>query len=151
DCRGKRPRNERGATMEPVPIRVFLVEDDEDDYILLIDDNPEDRLLTRRELTQVVPQLQIIEVKEQQELGPILQAGGFDVVITDYHLGWSTGLAILESVKMHLPRCPVLMFTATGSEEVAVEAMKAGLDDYILKSPKHFIRLSAAVRSALDR
>ncbi len=36
-----------------------------------------------------------------------------------------------------------------GEEEVAVEAMKAGLDEYILKSPRHFAYLTAAVRKAL--
>jgi PAS domain S-box-containing protein len=43
------------------------------------------------------------------------------------------------------------MFTATGNEEVAVEAMKTGLDDYILKSTGHYARLPGAVRAALDR
>jgi PAS domain S-box-containing protein len=43
------------------------------------------------------------------------------------------------------------MFTGTGSEEIAVEAMKAGLDDYVLKSLKHLVRLRTAVRAALER
>ncbi len=42
------------------------------------------------------------------------------------------------------------MFTATGSEEIAVEAMKQGLDDYIIKNVKHLVRLRGAVQSALD-
>jgi PAS domain S-box-containing protein len=41
------------------------------------------------------------------------------------------------------------MFTGTGSEEIAVEAMKAGLDDYVLKSPKHYARLPASAHLAL--
>ncbi|WP_445250726.1 hypothetical protein [Microcoleus sp. OTE_8_concoct_300] len=43
------------------------------------------------------------------------------------------------------------MFTNTGNEEIAVEAMKSGLDDYIIKSPKHCVRLGVAVRAVLDR
>ena len=43
------------------------------------------------------------------------------------------------------------MFTGTGSEEIAVSAMKAGLDDYVIKSPEHYVRLAAAVRSAWQR
>ena len=42
------------------------------------------------------------------------------------------------------------MFTGTGNEEVAVDAMKAGVCDYILKTPKHFKRLRAAVRQAME-
>ena len=43
------------------------------------------------------------------------------------------------------------MFTATGSQEIAVDAMKAGLDDYVIKAPQHYIRLPVAVRAVLDR
>jgi FixJ family two-component response regulator len=42
------------------------------------------------------------------------------------------------------------MFTGTGSEEVAVEAMKQGLDDYIIKNVKHLVRLQAAVHAVLE-
>ncbi|MBD0266611.1 MAG: PAS domain S-box protein [Tolypothrix sp. Co-bin9] len=43
------------------------------------------------------------------------------------------------------------MFTNTGSQEIAVEAMKLGLDDYVIKSPEHYIRLQVSVRNALER
>ncbi len=43
------------------------------------------------------------------------------------------------------------MFTSSGTQEVAVEAMKLGLEDYIIKSPKHYVRLPAAVRQAIER
>lgn len=58
---------------------------------------------------------------------------------------------IVRAVKAARPQCPVLMFTATGTQEVAVEAMKAGLDDYVIKSAKHYVRLVVVVRSCLDR
>ena len=46
--------------------------------------------------------------------------------MTDYHLQWSDGIRVLQAVKQRLPNCPVIMFTATGNEEIAVEAMKKG-------------------------
>jgi signal transduction histidine kinase len=58
---------------------------------------------------------------------------------------------IVRAVKEARPHCSVIMFTATGTQEVAVDAMKAGLDDYVIKSPKHYVRLAVAVRSCLDR
>ncbi|XHO83390.1 histidine kinase dimerization/phosphoacceptor domain -containing protein [Azospirillum sp. A29] len=54
-------------------------------------------------------------------------------------------------VRERLPECVVVMFTGTGTEEVAVEAMKAGLDDYVVKRRNHLPRLVASIRSALDR
>jgi len=119
--------------------------------ILMIDDNPDDRLLAIRALRREFPDLQVEQISEAKGLAQALEAGDFDLVITDYQLRWSDGLAVLRAVKARYPDCPVIMFTATGSEEIAVEAMKNGLDDYVLKSPKHFIRLPAAVRLALKR
>jgi signal transduction histidine kinase/DNA-binding response OmpR family regulator len=72
-------------------------------------------------------------------------------VITDYRLRWSDGLKILWEVKSLYPHYPIIMFTDSGTQEVAVEAMKLGLDDYLVKAPKHFVRLPVAIRSALNR
>ena len=59
---------------------------------------------------------------------------GFDVVITDYQLQWADGLSVLQQCLKSHPDIPVIMFTDSGSEEIAVEGMKAGLSDYVLKS-----------------
>jgi PAS domain S-box-containing protein len=119
--------------------------------LILVDDNPDDCALVMRELRREFPDLQVRKVTEAESFARVLEVGDFDLVITDYQLLWTNGLAVLHAVKERWPDCPVIMFTATGSEEVAVEAMKAGLDDYVLKSLKHLVRLSAAVRSALER
>ncbi len=119
--------------------------------ILHLDDNETDRHLVKRELSRVFPGLQTEEVRDQRELDAALNGGAFDLAITDYDLRWSNGLTVLQAVKARYPDLPVVMFTGTGNEEVAVEAMKAGLDDYVVKSPRHAIRLVAAVRSALEK
>jgi PAS domain S-box-containing protein len=119
--------------------------------ILLIDDNPDDRTLVVRELRRSFSDLDIQQIAEAEGFAQALQVDSFDLVITDYQLRWTDGLTVLRTIKSYWPDCPVVMFTATGSEEVAVEAMKAGLNDYVLKSPKHFTRLTAAVRLALDQ
>jgi len=118
--------------------------------ILLIDDEPDDRLLVIRELQREFPDLEVEQVSDGQGLAEALATGRFDLVITDYQLRWTDGLQILATVKQQCPQCPVIMFTNTGNEEVAVEAMKAGLDDYVLNSPKYFARLRAATRSAVE-
>ncbi|MBJ6723881.1 hybrid sensor histidine kinase/response regulator [Geomesophilobacter sediminis] len=119
--------------------------------LLLVDDNPDDRQLVASEMKKEFPELELLQVKNRDELDRALEEGQFDLVITDYHLFWSDGTEVLRQVKERRPLCPVIMFTGTGNEEVAVEAMKLGLDDYIIKSPRHFLRLRGAVRSALER
>ncbi len=118
--------------------------------LLIIDDNPDDRALVIRALDREFPDSKIEQIIEAKGLAQTLEVGDFDLVITDYQLRWSDGLAVLRAVKERYPDCPVIMFTATGNEEIAVEAMKSGIEDYILKSPRHFVRLPIAVRSALE-
>ncbi|MBI4642100.1 MAG: response regulator [Candidatus Tectomicrobia bacterium] len=118
--------------------------------LLLLDDNPDDRALVMRELRREFPDLQAEQITEAKGFAQALEVGNFDLVITDYQLRWTDGLTVLHAVKARWPDCPVIMFTGTNGEEIAVEAMKAGLNDYILKSPKHFARLSAAVQLALE-
>ena len=120
--------------------------------ILLLDDNPDDRALARRELERHLPGCAIGEVADRAGWEQVLQAGlRFDLVITDFQMRWITGLDILKQVKGFDPEMPVIMFTATGTQEIAVEAMKLGLDDYVIKSPRHYARLPVAVRTCLDR
>jgi len=120
--------------------------------ILLLDDNPDDRTLVVRSLRKELGDPEVVEVLDSRGFSDALcQVEEFDMVITDYQLRWTDGLQVLREVKTRAPDTPVIMFTATGSEEIAVEAMKKGLDDYILKSPKHFGRLAATVAQTLRR
>ncbi len=116
--------------------------------VVIIDDNPDDRLLAIRELGKEFSDLHIIEIIDASELASVLEADNYDFVITDYQLKWTNGLDILGAFKYRRPDVPVIMFTNSGTQEVAVTAMKAGLDDYVIKSPKHFVRLSQSVRLA---
>lgn len=119
--------------------------------VLLVDDNPQDRHLVLRELRLAYPNAKIFEAVDQEQFDRLLAGHSFDVVVTDYHLHWSDGIQVLQAVKARAPHCPVIMFTGTGNEEVAVEAMKQGLDDYIIKSVKHLMRLRAAVEAVVGR
>jgi PAS domain S-box-containing protein len=118
--------------------------------LLFIDDDPDDRILTIRELKKKFRNIEILEVKNRKEFEQALKMD-FDVVITDYRLSWSDGIKVLKEIKKKKPHVPVLMFTASGNEEIAVEAIKSGLDDYILKSPEYLGRLPYAVKSAIEK
>jgi PAS domain S-box-containing protein len=119
--------------------------------ILLVDDNPDDRALVTRELRREMPELVITEIADEEALDRALEKADFDLVITDYELYWGDGLEIVDRVKEKNPQVPILMFTGSGSEEIAVEAMKAGVLDYITKDPEHFSRLRTSVQQAFER
>lgn len=119
--------------------------------ILLIDDNRFDRALVVRELHKEFPALNVHEVLDAEAMAAALAVDDFELVITDYQLQWTTGSEVLRSVKQRFPERPVIMFTGTGNELIAVEAMKAGLDDYVVKSAKHFVRLPVSVTQALEK
>lgn len=120
-------------------------------FILLVDDNPDDQDLAARALQGALPHAVLQGVQDADGLRAALQGGGFDLVVTDYYLGFTTGLEVLQSVKARFADIPVILFTLTGSEEIAVEAMKSGADDYVLKTPKRLPLLVNAVTRALAR
>ncbi|GAB4253055.1 PAS domain-containing hybrid sensor histidine kinase/response regulator [Deferrisoma sp.] len=119
--------------------------------VIIADDNPDDRALALRELRKAFPVGEVVEVADREAWFAALEGPPPDLVITDYHLRWTDGLALLALAKTRWPEVPVIMFTGTGTQEVAVEAMKRGLSDYVVKSPHHFARLAVAARNALER
>lgn len=119
--------------------------------ILLIDDDSNDRLLIVRHLKQEFQDVEITQITDESEFYSAFEKEKFNCVITDYVFYWSDGLSILKTIKKLEPNMPVIMFTGTGDEEVAVKAMKTELDDYIIKKPKHFQRLAVSLKKTLER
>ncbi len=119
-------------------------------HLVLVDDNPDDRALVIRELRRECPALEVVEISDNASFAKALAEGTCDLVITDYEMHWTTGLGVLREVKKVDPICPVIMLTGMGSAEIAVAAMKAGIDDYVLKSAQHVAHLPGAVHSALE-
>jgi signal transduction histidine kinase len=117
---------------------------------LIIDDSEADRLLATRELKAEFPTARVQEIGEEAGLTEAFNAS-FDLLVTDYQLRWTTGLEVLRRAKQQFPEIPVIMFTASGDQEVAVEAMKAGASDYVVKSASNLQRLRYSARAALER
>jgi signal transduction histidine kinase len=72
-----------------------------------------------------------------------------DLILSDYRLPHFDGMAALRLTQEHAPGTPLLINTGSMNEEIAVECMKAGAWDYILK--ENLTRLGLAVRAALER
>jgi PAS domain S-box-containing protein len=116
---------------------------------LIVDDNPADRELIIRKLNQAFDGVDFVEVGGPADFEKALAAPDYDVVLSDYYLHWSDGLEIFQKVRVRYPEVPVVMFTDSGNEEVAVAGMKMGLSDYLRKHDLN--RLPIAVRESIEK
>jgi DNA-binding NtrC family response regulator len=100
-------------------------------HILLIDDEPLIRLSMTDALKAVGYEVQA--AANGHEGLALLNQAVFDIVITDLRLPGADGLELLQVCKQRSPRTEVIVITAHGSVETAVEAMKRGAYDFITK------------------
>ncbi len=117
--------------------------------VLVVEDEPAIQLA----LTGLLRRLghQVEQARDGQEALAKLREGAFDLVITDLSLGGrETGLDVLRAAKEARSDLPVVMITAHGSEKIAVEAMKAGAEDYVPK-PFDNDEMRLLVTRALER
>lgn len=119
--------------------------------ILYIEDSEFDLELVRDALERESDQFQITHAGFKEEFEEYLTQNDFDLVLTDFNILGFEGLQVLETVKLKKPYLPVIILTGTGSEEVAVEAMKGGAADYVIKSPHHIRRLPQTILSVLEK
>jgi signal transduction histidine kinase/DNA-binding NarL/FixJ family response regulator len=111
--------------------------------VLIVDDSPSDTELVMHELKRSGFTPNFERVDSQTATAAALDRGGWHVVIADYHLpGWS-GLSALRMVRDRDLTIPFIVVSGTIGEETAVEAMRAGAHDYVLKD--NLARLGPAV------
>jgi two-component sensor histidine kinase len=119
--------------------------------ILFVDDDPDTRVLAIRAVAQEFPDADFQEAPDLTTLDDVLRERAPDILVSDFDLRWSDGIAVFDRVKASNPLCCTVMFTGTGNEELAVRALKRGFDDYVVKGATQLRRLAMAVRSAYDR
>lgn len=117
---------------------------------LHVDDDTRDLELSQRELYQALGEVEVVPITSPDTLQGHLGAAIPDLVITDYQLQWSDGLTVLRRVRETWPSVPVIMFTGSGNEEIAVAAMKSGLDDYVVKSARGYGLLAMTAQRLLE-
>ena len=101
--------------------------------ILLVEDIPEEAELIQRKLKNSTPPCLFKVVMTKQDYIKELNEFKPDVILSDNQMPQFSGLEALEILKQHSPDIPFILVTGTMSEEFAVDIMKAGADDYLLK------------------
>jgi two-component system, cell cycle sensor histidine kinase and response regulator CckA len=124
----------------PAALRVLLVEDDEEDY-----------LLTKRLLKAI--SRSAIEVTWARSAAAALDELRlpYDVCLVDYRLGAETGLVLIEKAVADGFRGPMILLTGRGDHDVDVEAMKAGAADYLVKDEITPRLLERVMRHSIER
>ena len=119
--------------------------------ILYVDDNPHDRELVRDALEKEHGGFELVSTASRADFETAFAKGGFDLVLSDFNILGFDGLQVLEIVQAKDSNLPVVVVTGTGSEETAVEALKRGAADYVIKTPAHIQHLPHTIRAVLER
>ena len=120
----------------PHPLRILSVEDD-----------PKDTELIQGLLETEGIVCEVTRVDTQTALLASLERGGIDLILADYTLPSFDGISALRLAVKDCPEVPFLFFSGTLGEEVAIEALKLGSTDYVLKTS--LSRLVPSVQRAL--
>ena len=115
--------------------------------ILHIEDSREDSELIRKMLQGNGFQCQITRVESRPEVFDELEKHSFDLILADCKLPGFSGLRALEIAHALKPETPFVFVSGTIGEETAIESLRNGATDYVLKD--HLSRLVPAVRRAL--
>lgn len=125
------------ANLDHPPIQLLVVEDSEMDYNLLL------ALLARTGRP-----VRARRVEDEAGMRAVLRDGPVDVVVTDHNLPAFDSLAALAVARAHDPDLPVIVVSGEMSEELAVDTLQAGADDFILKS--RLFRVGPAITRSLQ-
>jgi signal transduction histidine kinase len=115
--------------------------------ILHLEDNLLDHKLVAAQLAEAGLELRLTRVDTESGFRKALREGCVDLILADYRLPQFDGLAALRLAQEMCPNVPVIIVSGAMGEMVAVDVLKAGATDYILKN--HLERVVPAVRRAL--
>jgi PAS domain S-box-containing protein len=120
--------------------------------VLHVDDDPAFGALVSEFLRREDEAFEVTTATSADEGLARLEEGTFECVVSDYQMPGADGLAFLRTVRGTYPRLPFVLFTGRGSEEIASEAISAGVTDYLQKGgPERYTVLANRVENAVDR
>ncbi|MCT9098294.1 PAS domain S-box protein [Haloarchaeobius sp. HME9146] len=108
--------------------------DTEQIHVLHVDNDPEAQDTTKIWLERTCDRARVESVERATDALAIFDEGGVDCIVSDYDLPGMDGIEFLRTVRERDPFIPFILFTGSGTEEVASEAISAGVTDYLRKS-----------------
>jgi DNA-binding NtrC family response regulator len=120
-------------------------------HLLVVDDQPDQVEIIGFALRSNAPEPKITVAKNGRACLESLSKSHFSAVLLDYSLPDMNGLAVLDAIKLEKYDVPVIVVTARGDEAVAVEAMKKGAADYIVKKTGYESLLPTVVGKAVEQ
>ena len=115
--------------------------------ILHLEDNKYDSDLVQAILSAEAIDCDVVRVETRSDFLAAVEQGGFDIFLTDYTLPSFDGVSALAIVQEKCPEVPFIFVTGTLGEEIAIETLKSGATDYVLK--ERLSRLAPTLRRAL--
>lgn len=117
--------------------------------ILLVDDDAVDRMAICRALARADLAVQVTEVNNAEEAIARLSSSSYDCVFLDYRLPEQDGLSLIRQWRAEGVTIPLVVLTGQGDEQIAVDLMKAGASDYLIKTRVSPDRLALLLRNAM--
>ncbi len=120
--------------------------------LLLIEDSPDDAALIRDVLEQSPMFRSTVEHQVRLEKGIVrLAEGGIDVVLLDFSLPDSFGIDTFRRLHYAHPEIPVIVLTGLDDDQLALQAVSEGAQDYLLKKDLEQRLLTRSIRYAIER
>jgi signal transduction histidine kinase len=119
--------------------------------ILIIEDNPDHALFTKRVLKKTHPDYELDLAVEAKEALKKASEKNYDLILCDYRLPDLSALDILKKIRENGSDIPFIAVTSSGSEKIAVELMKEGAYDYVVKDSSYENALPVVIERARDR
>ncbi len=119
---------------------------------LLIEDNPGDARLIGLALADAQGQdVDLVRAERLSDGLARLDEGGIDVVLLDLSLPDGHGLETFERARAHAPGVPIVVLSGLSDAQLAVDAVNAGAQDYLVKGHVDGVALKRALRYAIER
>jgi diguanylate cyclase (GGDEF)-like protein len=115
--------------------------------ILNLEDNQGDSELVRVTLAREGIDCDLVRVETKADFVAAIERGGFDLILSDYLLPSFDGLTALKIATSRCPEKPFIFLSGAIGEEIAIETLKSGATDYVLKDK--LSRLPGAIKRAL--
>ena len=125
---------------------LMLTQNETAPLILLVEDDPGHAMAIQRSFQSVEEPYRIMVAGTLREARELMYRTPPSVVLTDYRLPDGDGS---ELAPMAQERWPIILMTSKGSEQIAVQVMKSGIQDYVVKSSETFAHMPETINHAL--